>query len=91
VYFEKGGVECGGNLPVRNRQAGRAGGETFCRIESSTGWGEVETVISVDMIRWASNWNDLATLIWSIGRADNRIDMNRKTAWALAIRKMIGR
>jgi len=58
---------------------------TLCRIESSTGWGEVETVVSVDMTQRGDNCKDLAALIRSIGRADNRIDMKLKP------QEMIGR
>ena len=71
---------CVGNR--RRRPSTQAGGkETFCRIESSTGCGEVEAVVSVDMIRWGRKWNGLAGLIRSIGRTDRRIDMNPQTPW----------
>jgi len=85
MYLEVGGIECGGNLKSGTAELG---GETFCRIESSTGWGEVEAVASVDMMRWGSNWNGLAVLILSIGRTDSRIDMSRKR---LGRHEMIGR
>ena len=75
MYLEMGGIECGGNLPSGTAERG---GVTFCRIESSTGWGEVEAVESVDMMRWGNIWNCLAVLIRIIGRMDSRIDMSRK-------------